>query len=98
MPARMVNGVDIVFLHCLKVTSSAQAKPTNRHMPNVVAPGDLRQGLARFAAGQSFTTLMSRKARLPAKLHAPGLGALPPLIGPRQDEVPLEFGEAAKHR
>lgn len=74
------------------------AKPRYRHMTNVVAPGDLRQGLVRFAAGQSFTTLMSRKARLPAKLHAPGLGALAPLIGPRQDEVPLEFREAAEHR
>ena len=47
---------------------------------------------------QGFSLLMLRQCRLPAELHASNLRWHPAFGSPRQDQVPLKLGEAAKDR
>ena len=67
-------------------------------MAYVVGPRNLRRRFARFPPRQSFSLLMLSEGRLAAELHAPHLRSLPSLVRPRQDQVPLKLGEAAKDR
>jgi hypothetical protein len=73
-------------------------KPTDRAVTDVVAPADLREGLARFPSRQGFEDLVTSELGLPTKGDAPGLCADAAFAGPRKDEGALELGEAAKDR
>jgi hypothetical protein len=62
-------------------------------MADVVAPGNLAQWLAPFAAADRLALLVRGELRLAPHLHAARLGSLPALACARPDKVPLELGD-----
>jgi hypothetical protein len=87
MPARMLSGVDIVLLHCLKSHQPPRSKPTDRHMQDVVAW--LSQ--SRSPPGRSSPAPPSVDASLVWADPPAGLRPTAPFSGSADDQMALEL-------
>ena len=73
-------------------------KPTDRAVTDVVAPADLREGLASLSPRHGLLPLMQRKLQLPPKPYPASLGPSAPFTGAGEDQAPLELNKATKDR
>jgi hypothetical protein len=71
-------------------------KPTDRAVTDVVAPADLREGLASLSPRHGLLPLMQSELELPAKPHPASFGPGAPFTSAGEDQAPLEFREPTK--
>ena len=74
------------------------SEPRDRRVANVVAPTDLSECLTSITPCHRLRALMCRQLQLASEPNAPGLRSLAAFIGPRADELSLEFSKATQDR
>ena len=65
-------------------------------MANVIAASDLGQRFSRLPSRDGLLPLMRGEFELPTKSDPTSLGAFAALVGPGEDQAPLELGEPTK--